>query len=885
MGNIIKNLNGIWKFKIDPIEKGEKEEWYLNNLEGREVKVPAVWQSYNQKLTSYTGSAWYSKKIKINSNKQDKRFFIEFNAVDYITDVWFNGQYLGKHEGGYTPFKFEITDYINYEEDNLLVVKVFDPQDNGEIPRGKQGSWYTRVSGIWQDVRLIGYEESFIEQVLITPNIDQSEASLIVDLVDIENLTQPKLEITVFSPKGNEKKTQIKEFNYQTNQEYKIKIDNPLLWSPKNPWIYDVKVTLKDGDKVVDNYKSYFGMRKVEQKNGKIYLNDEPLYIRGALDQAFWPKTIYRAETEDMIKDEIMKAKNMGFNLLRKHIKTEDPRYLYWADHLGILIWGEAPNYARWTPQAKKRFKDEYTKMVTRDYNHPSIIIWSIYNEEWGLEWNLNDDPKKQEWVIEFYNYAKKLDNTRLICDNSGWAHVKTDISDLHRYFAAPDNYQEWQDDLDDYVIGDPDDNFVDGYKYNNEPLVISEFGMWGLPEIDQIKDYYNGLPTWYDGSAKLFSEDFKVPATAKKNFNKYGLDKIFTDINELARLTQKREFRGIKYIIEEIRKRAEIAGYVVTELTDIEWETNGFLDYFRNPKQEYKNIVDYNGKISAMLDIKKRNLWTAEKFVAEVKLVNNTCNPIEGTLVWKVEETDISGELKVNLNKYSVTELNNQISFVVPEIEGSQALRLKYSLQVGEKIIAKNQEELTFTNKDATQVNDKVISTVNLNQDLTQNLRDNGYQIKENFTSLCITSKLTPAVINYLRQGGKVIFLAEEGAKIKEKGMINFKRLEDGESWDKAASFNYINPDYFNELPLNKISGWELANLFPSYTINNLTDIKYDVVLAGSFKGWIGQFGASLLKRSVGKGNLIVTTLKLAKEYNNQPIGTLLFNELTEII
>ncbi|OCL28749.1 glycoside hydrolase family 2 [Orenia metallireducens] len=882
MGEIIKNLNKEWNFKIDPTNIGEEQEWYLNEVDGIKVKIPAPWQTYNNELNSYTGVAWYSNKFSINSDQ--KRIFIKFNAVDYQTDVWFNSHYLGSHEGGYTPFSFEITDYIKESEDNLLVIKVFDPYNNDEIPRGKQGSWYTRVSGIWQEVELIAYNKSFIKDILITPDVDNQKADFKIELEDLAKLADPKLTITIFSPENKEEKIIEKHFANNEDNHYQVNINNPLLWSPENPWIYNVEVTLKDGTEVIDTYSSYFGMRKVESKDGKIYLNDEPVYIRGALDQGFWPHTIYRAETEEMIKDEIKKTKEMGFNLLRKHIKTEDPRYLYWADHLGLLIWAEAPNYAKWTMQARERFKDEYTKMVTRDYNHPSIIIWSIYNEEWGLEWRLNQDKEKQDWVIDLYDYAKNLDKTRLICDNSGWAHVKTDISDLHRYFSSPDNYKEWERDLDDYVIGDPDANFVDGYSYNGEPLIISEFGIWGLPEPAKIKAKYDGLPTWYKGSAKIFSDDFKIPTTAEKNFTKYGLDKIFSDINELARQTQQREFRGIKNIIEEMRKRSKINGYVVTELTDIEWETNGFLDYFREPKEGYENIPDYNGEIIAMLDIEERNLWSNQEFKGQVYLANDSNQKLSGLLSWQVEETELKGEFKVELQPYSVTKLTEEITFIAPTVDKSKELTLSYKFISNGKLIAKNQEELTITNQLFVKKQNTTIKPVNLSKKLIANLKMNGYQISQD-SQLIVSSELNSDLLKELKAGAKVLFLAEEGSKIEEKGFINFTDLPDGESWDRAASFNYINTNYFKELPLNKVSGWELADLYPSYIINNLVDINYKEILAGYFAGWIGNFGATLLETKVGKGSLLVTTFKLAKGYNKQPIATALLNQLVNYL
>ncbi len=895
MGKKILNLNGSWNFKTDPESIGESKEWIINGFEGQVVEIPAAWQSYNKNLSEYTGYAWYSKEFDLDSSSN--RIFIEFNAVDYIADVWLNGEYIGTHEGGYVPFKFEITNYLR-EDQNLLVVRVFDPENNEEIPHGKQGSWYTRVSGIWQDVNIAEYGESFIEDVFIKTDIDLEQIDLDISIDSVDRIDNPVVQVDIFVDGGS--LVSSSEFIFE-KEDYKISIPEVNLWSPENPYLYNAVFTLKDGDKVVDEYKSHFGMRKIEAKDGEIYLNNKPLYIRGALDQAFWPGTIYRADNEEMIRDEIRKAKDMGFNLLRKHIKTEDPRYLYWADKLGILIWAEPANYARWTPQAKQRFKKEYTDMVVRDFNHPSIIIWSIYNEEWGLEWKLKDNKDMQDWLSDFYDYARILDDSRLICDNSGWAHVKTDLNDYHRYFAVPENYREWNEDLDQYVISQPEENFVDGYSSAREPLIISEFGIWGLPELDNnIKE--DQQPTWFAGSARIFTENFKIPATAQKNFYKYKLDKVFTNFNELSLATQEREYRGVKYLFEEIRKREEISGYVVTELTDIEWETNGFLKYNRDLKSFSDKVSNFNGAINIMIDIEEHNLWSGNRFKAAPYIVNNTSENISGSLYWELKDSNINGTIKVSVKPYSVTKIPDDIVFKIPTFNTCSSYDFDYCLVKDGEEITRNREELTITSPDKAKSGGQEITTCGLSDEFKEALVTNDYilnslldtsSIRKNEAKsdqidterVCLASKLDKEVLQYIRLGGKAIFLAEKGSDIQDKGLLNFKKLSDGESWDRAASFNFIDTNLFEGLPINKISGWEMSDIYPSYIINNLDDMNYERIIAGMFSGWIGKFSPTILELKYGKGHLIVSTLKLMGQYNQQPIGTLLLNKMVKYL
>jgi beta-galactosidase/beta-glucuronidase len=358
--------------------------------------------------------------------------------------------------------------------DHTIRVRVYDPQDNADIPIGKQGSWYTRVSGIWQSVYLEERSIAYFDHVWITPDIDRSSILIKCRLGGVNSSSnERKLSYAVTHHLGDGKPLVSGTIDIAAGMEnnFEVSIPNAFLWDTENPHLYEIELTLEDANGVVDTKAEIFGMRKVEHTNGMVTLNGKPLYIRGALDQAFYPDTIYVAPSDEYIQREIQLAKEMGFNMLRKHIKIEIPRYLYWADRMGMLIWAEAPNYVKWSPAGTARFCNDLYAMIDRDYNRPSIIIWSIYNEEWGLEWDLAGDPKKQKHVADLYDELKLYDTTRLLCDNSGWAHVKTDINDHHRYFVCPDQLSEWKRDLDEFVVGDPDRNFVDGYQSNGEPI------------------------------------------------------------------------------------------------------------------------------------------------------------------------------------------------------------------------------------------------------------------------------------------------------------------------------------------------------------------------------------------------------------------------------
>ncbi|WP_173915982.1 glycoside hydrolase family 2 protein [Halobacillus sp. Marseille-Q1614] len=896
-----KHLNGAWDFQIDPLDKGETEDWYRERLkEAKEVIVPHIWQSGEEGLVNYCGTAWYQRKFFVEELHQTKDLYLCFEAVDFHARVWVNGKFAGEHEGGFTPFEFNVTDHL-IDGENLVTVRVYDPEDNAEIPIGKQGSWYTRVSGIWQRVYLEERSRTFIESVFITPNLDREEADVFVKLN--KKPDQPaSFTFTVTNHLDTE--TVVHEGIEKVNDKtlsFNLPIKDPILWEPENPHLYDLSIRLTSDKGEEDRKTETFGMREVAYQEGKILFNRKELFLRGALDQAFYPDTIYTAPSDEFIQKEIRLAKEMGFNMLRKHIKIEIPRYLYWADRMGLFIWEEPPNYVKWTKQGRDRFTNDLVSMVKRDYNHPSILIWSLYNEEWGLEWDLANDKEKQSHVEKLYDEIKTLDSSRLICDNSGWRHVKTDINDYHRYFVAPDQIDAWQQDLDEFIVGDPGKNFVDGRESNREPIIVSEFGIWGLPGVKKLEEYYQGQPWWFINQGdNTHKADYKSPLTAEKNFQNYGLNKTFNSFEELAVSSQKRMFRGIKSIIEEMRKRPAIKGYIVTEFTDIEWETNGWLDYLRNPKEGFERLIDFNGDLVVMLDNVNHNLWCNEQASWDVVISNHRLCNRRGVVTWELSGTELSGEIPVSLQGDDYIRLEQAITFNVPEIKKSDFYKIKLELLIDGETVAENYEELTISVKE--KADNISVYPYSMDERFVRSLEENGFQIKNEFhdAGIVITSNFDKNVEEFAHHGGEVIFLAEEGDQLAAKGSFTFRHLPEGESWQRTASFNFVNQNEFPDIPLRKEMGWEVEGIIPRYIIplsayhkeggttgrtvymfGNSGLPKSADILSGYFEGWIGQGGASMIKKQAGKGRLTLTTWQVLNHYNNHPIATQIVNHL----
>lgn len=903
-----QSLNGLWRFAVDRKDHGERIGWQTAGLpEPRNVEVPHIWQR-EEDFVHYCGAAWYEKTFETAALPTGKRLHLCFGAVDFQARVWLNGTYVGEHEGGFTPFSFDVTDMAVHGGANRLTVRVFDPQDNAEIPIGKQGSWYTRISGIWQDVFLEQRSSCYVQHVHVCPDIDSEkvEARLTVagDLggsltveYTIRDHLRPESEITVRQEAVRANRT-----------THVIPLPDPILWSPELPHLYDLIVRIKDGGgAVIDEWQTYFGMRKIEYADGQLLLNGKPLFVRGALDQAFYPDTIYIAPSDEWIQNEIHLAKQMGFNLLRKHIKIEIPRYLYWADRMGMLIWAEPPNTVKWSAQSRQRFNAELRGMIERDFNRPSILIWSLYNEEWGLEWDLGNDPDKQAHVRNMYDEVKALDPTRLICDNSGWIHVKTDVNDHHRYFTLPEQIEDWKADLDDYVVGNPDKNYVASAAPKGEPIIISEFGVWGLPSVQKLLEFYKGEPSWFANLGDdTHREDFKMPLNAFRKFGKYQLDRIFGDMEQMAVHTQHRMYRAVKSLIEEMRKRPQINGYVVTEFTDIEWETNGWLDYTRNLKAGFENAAEFNGGLVVMADGIERNLWCGESLAWDIIISNHDSCEIRGELLWDIPGTGVSGRIALDEGNHTYVKLPEAIRFTVPEVTESSFYALKLSVVLDGAVAAANLEELTITPREKVMAElaaspsagsrSVAVCAYRMDDGFRAALAAGGMNLTDELesASVAITSVLDDAVLAYYRAGGHVLFLAEEGDRLTDKGQFTFRELVRGESWDRASSFNFVDPAYFGGVPLHPMMGWEMDGLHPDYIIpfsnyhklggtigrvvymfGNESITESSEIVAGYFQGWIGQAGGSLLVQRSSQGSLTLTTWKLKHTYGKHPIAT----------
>ncbi|HZG14641.1 MAG TPA: glycoside hydrolase family 2 TIM barrel-domain containing protein [Candidatus Bathyarchaeia archaeon] len=561
------NLNGEWNFGFDDANCGEAEKWYSQHDFDRKILVPF---SYESKASGVGEEAfhpvvWYQRTVKIPSEYAGKRVLLHFQAVDYLSKVWVNGRFVGQHKGGYSAFSFDITHYL-VEGDNHLVVRAEDSRSCAQ-PRGKQRwidnsfeCWYTQTTGIWQTVWLEFLEDTWIDSVKMTPDIDSNSIELEYRIAGYEKEKDLCL-------------TTVIRFNDQLVKEYQFTVERSshrvklnllseihhwkvMLWSPNQPNLYDVQFTLYRNGQKIDQVDSYFGMRKVSIENGNVLLNNAPLYQRLLLDQGYWPDTLLTPPSDEAILLDIEKTLEMGFNGVRKHQKVEDQRFLYWCDRKGLLVWSEMAATYEFADEAIEHFTQEWTEVVQQHYNHPSIITWVPFNESWGVK-DIYVDRKQQSFTEAIYYLTKSIDSMRPVIVNDGWEHTVSDIITLHDYVEEGNVFAKRYQDKEKVVQNKISFNnwkfaMAKGYEYKGQPIIISEYG--GIA--------FAAEKGWGYGNQVKSEEEF---------------------LERFQKITQ------------AIKQTEYVVGYCYTQITDVHQEVNGLLTEGRVAKVDLNKIREYN--------------------------------------------------------------------------------------------------------------------------------------------------------------------------------------------------------------------------------------------------------------------------------------------------
>jgi len=553
------SLNGEWEFALDPAGT-----WRLpaDVQWTRTIRVPFSPETPASGIgdTGFYRTCWYRRQIQLPQLAAGQSLILHFGAVDYTATVWVGGRYVASHRGGYTPFSCNLTEAVCGSENCDIVVRVEDDPLDLAKPRGKQdwqeephSIWYPRTTGIWQTVWLEIVPSTHLSRVAFTPNLARWEIG-IEAWADGEPREPLRLAVTL---KSGDTLLAADSYTVVAGEVHRrIALSDPgiddsrneLLWSPESPHLIDVQLDLwGERGELIDRARSYAALRTAATQRGRFVLNNRPYHLRMVLDQGYWPDTGLTAPDDEALRRDVQLARRMGFNGVRKHQKIEDPRYLYWADRLGLCIWEEMPSAYRFTPDSIDRLTDEWKQVITRDYSHPCIVCWVPINESWGVP-NLPDNPRERHYVQALYHLTRTLDPSRPVIGNDGWESVATDIIGIHDYDDDPERIARryHADDVRPRLLARERPGgrllLLEGQEQADLPLMLTEFGGIALSRE---------RATWgYTRSAT--NEEFAARYSA---------------------------------LLSVVRTLSMLSGFCYTQFADTYQEANGLLYADRTPK------------------------------------------------------------------------------------------------------------------------------------------------------------------------------------------------------------------------------------------------------------------------------------------------------------
>lgn len=560
-----QNLNGEWNFAFDFGQTGQEKKWQNAKNFDKKITVPFCPESQLSGIgyTDFIPAVWYQRTLNIPASWSGKNIRLNFGAADYETHVFIDGQEVGTHYGSGSSFSFDITKKVQAGKEHNLVVWVKDNLRDGKQTGGKQstelnsrGCMYTRTTGIWQTVWMEPVDAEGLESVYAVPDIDQQV--LVVHPRFFKESGSNQLTVKVSDGGKVVGKTTVSCSNGSVAV---VPVKKPKLWSPESPFLYDVTYEVVRDGKVIDRIESYAGMRKVHVAGGYFYLNNQPYYQRLVLDQGYYPDGIWTAPSDEALKRDIELGKAVGFNGARLHQKSFEERYYYWADKLGYITWGES---ASWglnvnNDEAARNFIAEWTELVERDRNHPSLVTWTPFNESWGS----SGTGVYNHLVEDVYRITRAIDPTRPVNDASGDGHVRTDIWAVHNYERDP---QKLISQLAFRKGKEPYRNQGDKRylaKYDGQPYMVDEFG--GLP---WIKPEERGT-SWGYGQNIDTLEDF---------------------------------YRILQDEIDALKQSPNVVGFCYTQITDVEQEKNGIFYYDRTSKFDNARIKAIFERIPSLI-------------------------------------------------------------------------------------------------------------------------------------------------------------------------------------------------------------------------------------------------------------------------------------------
>jgi hypothetical protein len=898
-------LSHGWSFVPDPDARFTPSDL----PPGHAIDVPGAWEDHIGGVGGLV-TGWYVRRLAIPPEWAGDAALLRFGAVMASCIVYLDGSGVGGHEGGYLPFEMDITAHVRAGAAHDLAVRVRNPfgvfdrqpvySDRAAIdtaaaalgeeltatPGGKQ-TWYTSTSGLVRPVTLERRPPVHIGQLHVRPDLAGGRATVRWSVDGSRprgdgDAAAERLEIEVLDQAGRAVATWVRDaVGAGDAGDVELLIPDAVAWGPASPTLYRAVARLVDalGD-TSDLVETPFGMRDVATRDGRVTINERPVYLLGALDQDYYPETRSTPPSRAFFDDQVARASELGLNLLRCHITIPDEAYLDAADEAGLLVWCELPSWIRFSEASASTGLDVLREMVDALGNHPSIIAWTIINEDWGTD--LRHAADQRRWLASAYELLRRLDPTRLIVDNSACGgpgdenfHVQTDLADFHVYSLTPDHAEVWRERIEEFAgrprwLWSPDG---DAQERGDEPLILSEFGSWGLPDPRPFTRPDGTEPWWFE-TGPLAGR----PGAMDERMSAFGLDRHFAGLDGLVHATQEHQWEALRYEIAELRRHASISGYVITELTDIYWEANGLLDLARRPKSFHDRLASVNAPTVVVGDLRPRDLVEGDRVRVPVT-VSAWDDPEStgGTVDWEILVTGNvggpSGRIEFDGWPSWTARVVGELEADLPAVGAASGAALR--------LVLKDRDG----RRRATAEGPFAIVPRGLGDIDVAELADRA--------GVTITDRLDHATLERVRAGARVVVLASGPASIEEhlelpvplrvhrRSSAYPDEPAAGAVWhgDWITTFAWATSRTLADLTEGQCLDLAFQRVLPDHVLGWDEGIDPTTVAAGLFAGWIHAPAAITVSLPLGAGHLVVTTFRL--DPDNGPIARALLADL----
>jgi hypothetical protein len=925
----IQSLDGIWKIRFDAENAGRAAEWTkqdnFQTLETRDIQVPSCWEEIEQ---DYEGVATYGKTFQVSKDWKCKMVRLQFDAVNYIAEVWLNDHCVGRHEGGYGPFEFQVDDLLKFGKENFLSLRVIGPivtrEDLVIDGLGKNDAPHWRgaiVGGIWQSVRLVASGDVMVDDVFVIPQLkdDTARVQLQLDNTDTKG-DEANVSVTISDANGvvAEKAETLKLLPGKNRAEWTLEIPEAKYWSPDTPNLYTVKVSVEGSDEE----SVRFGMRELTVKDKEFVLNGKPLYIKAAFFEGLYPTKLALPDSREMAIREIQLAKEAGFNMIRPWRKPPPPKWLDLCDEMGVLVIGGLPiecmhQWPTVTPDMPRRIEHEVRSAILRDRNRACIVQWEIFNEIWRTE------LKRMKHSMSML--ARELDPSRLILDESGGFADGANIylpyevepvkfNDIHMYLGAPLNDKTYAHVLglgmtDDEMraLGYDPEDIKNKHAHAGLMSLVSEIGYGSIPDVvannKLFREQGNPLVPPYRYHQML---EETTAAVLKES----GLDAIYPDVQAFCIEQQKIHSDVNKRMVEAVRSNPNVRGYCVHALTGGDWVLGaGLLDLWRNPKESYYGTKEANAPRYLALRVMPRNIYAGQGAKITVTGINDL-DAVTGKL--EVRLVDASG--KTVKSWKDKVNLGSGISSLLKETLDASKLSGAYTAEVKlmgkDGVIAQNTFGFDVFAAEDLPAPSAEIAVLDSKNELKPFLEKSGIAFTEfdentpksmpvyvvdNESKTDALKSTFQALEAFVKNGGTAVYLRALrrpgneywGAELPSDVVLPIKK-DKIHALGLWVGVSHIVTDHpvFDGLPVNTMMGQEYENVWSPYVLSDMgNDLIVGSVSYGFYAGdkthlqsYVGPepafYGMDMGVVPHGNGRYVLNTLRLVENLGKDPVA-----------